>query len=118
MSKPKILVVEDDTYVQDVYRRKLTANFDLLQATTLNEGERLFQENRDEIVLVVMDACVPGGQPNSIPLVEEIRKSFDGPIIASSSDEDYRKILVHAGCSHEAPKYEVSKLIHQLFKIN
>lgn len=113
--KPKVLIVEDDDLCQTMYTDCLGKTTEILSATTLEDGKRLFDENPD-IAIVVMDACVPGGKPNSMKLVKHIRKTFSGPMIAASSDSDYQDILVEAGCSLKSPKYEVPSLVRELLR--
>lgn len=108
--KPKVLIVEDVELYQKRYAQMLKGKVELLQALDLKDGKRLFLENPD-ISLVVMDACISEDTPNSIPLVKKIRETFTGPIIAASADPSYRKFLVDAGCSHQAPKADVPSLI-------
>lgn len=114
--KPKILVVEDIEDFQLQYRKNLNDIADILAATTLDEGKRLFDANPD-IVLVVMDACVPGNKPNSMELVKHMRQTFEGPIIASSSMLEYREILIGAGCSIKSHKSGVPDLIRELLRL-
>ena len=55
------------------------------------------------------DACVPGGEPNTPPLVQEFRRTFAGPMIAISSFSFYRRELIRAGCDHECEKDSLPK---------
>ena len=103
MSKKKVLIVDDDDDVQAFYRRTLNDKVLLLSALTIKEAEELFATNPD-LDAIVMDACVPEAPPTTIPLVRKMRETFDGPMIASSGDKDYRQMLVNAGCDHESKK--------------
>ncbi len=117
--KPKILIVEDDSEYHDMYARHLGEKIKIIPATTLEEGERLFFENPD-IALVVMDACVPGIKLNSSPLVQKIRATFQGPIIAASRDPYFCLKLMDTGCTHsvgEGGKYAVPDLVCKILKI-
>lgn len=114
--RPKVLLVEDNEEYLRHYRRELGEKVTLLVAESLEDGERLFGANPD-VALVVMDACVPGDTPNSMPLVRKIRQTFAGPIIASSSYEKYRMELMEAGCDREADKSEVPDLVGQLLSV-
>ena len=93
----KILVVEDfDPYYETV-KKGLAGKVEIVRAETLSEGHKLFQENPD-VDLIIMDACVPGDRPNSMPLVAEIVKSgYNKPIIASSTLGSYRRKLIAVG---------------------
>ncbi|MBI2454361.1 MAG: hypothetical protein HYV54_02220 [Parcubacteria group bacterium] len=113
MDKVKVLVVEDNQRWQDTFARKFGQDFQLLQATTIEQGEELFLANPD-IGIVVMDACVPGDDPNTMNLVKKIRETFVGKMIASSSVKDYREILMAAGCSHQCPKNDLFEKFPEL----
>lgn len=108
--KLKVLIVEDVEQYQERYARMLKDKVGLLQALDLENGERLFLENPD-IVLVVMDACILADRPNSVPLIKKMRLTFAGPIIVASADPDHRNFLVKAGCSHQTPKENVPSLV-------
>lgn len=111
--KPKVLIVEDDRSWQNNYEDSLGDKVNIIHAFTVGEGERLFLENPD-IDLVVMDACVPGDKPTTLPLTSKIRETFYGPMIAASSDEIFRKQLMKNGCDHEAEKRWVPRKIREL----
>ena len=102
MSK-KVLVVEDEEYMHEIWRWELDGKVVLLSAVSVAEAEEQFTANPD-IVAIVMDACVPGSLPNTLPLVRKFRETFKGPIIAISSNKSYRRQLVRAGCDHESTK--------------
>lgn len=108
MDNRKVLVVDNMDWVHRKFARELGEKVALLKALTLEEGEKLFGANPD-ICAIVMDACVPGDEPNSQWLVREIRKTFKGPIIAISSMASYREELLRAGCDHESEKDGLSK---------
>ena len=99
MAKPKVLIVEDNFDIQRNYREALESVAEVLSAYTIKEAEELFATNPD-IVAITMDACVPGGKPNTQHLVRMMRATFSGPMIAASSDSYYCGLLKDAGCSH------------------
>lgn len=112
--KLKVLIIEDSDRYQAIYGYILAEKVELLQALDLEGGERLFAVNPD-VALVVMDACVPGGEINSIPLCQKIRQTFCGPMIAASARSDYREVLVRdGGCDYESLKDEVPLLVCEL----
>lgn len=115
MSLQKVLIVEDDSFFMRIMAERLSGKAEVLQATTLGVGEQIFDQNPD-LALILMDACVPGDRPNSMPLVQKIRRSFTGPIIATSSDPRFRKILLQAGCNHEADKQMAGLLAIELLQ--
>ena len=116
-TSPKVLIVDDEEEWRDRWtRRLLREGAEVLKASSLEEGWRLFKANSD-IALVIMDVCVPGlHRPNSMWLVERMHKTFKGPIIAASGRPDFRRMLMDAGCSHEAEKNEVSALVAEILK--
>lgn len=115
-SLPKVLIVEDENKRQDFYALALMGRVEILRAQDLRTAEELFQGHPD-VSLIVMDACVPGDNPTTPPLVEKIRKTFQGPMIAASSDEYYREILMNYGCDHEASKDQVPVKVRELLSL-
>lgn len=116
--KPKVLIVEDSDKFQAIYAYALAEKVELLQAMDLVNGERLFADNPD-ITLVVMDACVPGYEVNSIPLCQKIRESFLGPMIAASSYHEFRDILIGVGgCNYGSSKDDVPLLVCRLLALD
>lgn len=106
----KVLIVEDNDLYYKIAEKGLAGKVEIMRAKILSEGRKLFQKNPD-VDLIIMDACVPGYRPNTMPLVEEIVGSgYDKPIIASSGEEFYRQKLIEAGATHEADKREAPKL--------
>jgi len=111
----KILVVEDNDSWQSSWKRDLQ-EFQLLVADSIKEAKELFSQNSD-IDLIVMDACVPGDSPNTMDLVREIRKVYQGPILANSSIFEYRKTLMSAGCDKECHKFDVVKKVLEILSL-
>lgn len=110
----KVLVVEDNDVYFMFIENVLKGKVEIMRAKILHEGYVLFRENPD-FDLIIMDACVPGDNPNAMPLVEEIVKSgYDKPIIASSTVKDYRQELIDAGATHEANKREGAEMALKL----
>jgi len=85
----------------------------VLSALTVEEAEELFSANPD-VNLIVMDACVPGDRPNTFSLVQKIRQTYTGPMIACSSLKEYRRLLIEAGCDREASKLELPTVIKKI----
>lgn len=112
----KVLIVEDDFGLQASWKRDLESSVILFAADSINAAEKLFTENQD-IDLVVMDACVPGDSPTTIPLIHKIRETYKGPMIATSSISAYRKMLMEAGCNIECIKQDVVKKVLEVLSI-
>lgn len=117
MPLQKVLVVEDMKSLQGHLKRTLEGKLEIISALTVEDGQRLFDLNPD-VAAIVMDACVPGDWPTTIPLVKEIRrKNFTGPMIAISSNSSFRQQLMAAGCSHECDKLETRKKLCEILNI-
>jgi len=116
MQKPKVFIVEDSKEWREVWDKILSKRVTLLLADTLQEAQNIFDREYD-IALIAMDACVPGSIPTTPPLVQKIRKTFLGPIIAISSDPTYNKELILAGCDHECSKEELGSFISKFLEL-
>ena len=112
----KVLIVEDRRSLHSAWRVELAGKVEVLSAYTIEEARELFDANRDDIAAIVLDACVPGDDPNTLPLAQEFGKVFGGPMIAISGDEFYRTLLMSAGCNHESEKNELSKKICEVLE--
>ena len=112
----KVLIVEDEKRWQENYKQDLDDKVLIISAFTIEEAQRCFAENPD-IKAIIMDACVPGDRPTTLPIVRKFRETFFGPMIAASSDPDYREDLVSAGCSHETPKWDAPKKLLEVLGI-
>lgn len=112
---PKVLIVEDFLPYYENIRIELGNRAEVLWGQTLEEGEKIFENNPD-LDLIIMDACVPGQIPNAMPLVKKIiATGFKNPIIACSSM--FCMELLEAGATHEANKYDAAKLAIELLGI-
>ena|SRR3989344_3460464 len=115
--KMLVLVVEDEEYWQDRWKRELDGKVVLVSALSIEEAEEKFATNPD-IDAIVMDARMPGGSPSTtLPLVRKLREIFTGPIIASSSLGSYRQRLVQAGCNHESEKESLPQKLLEVLGI-
>ena len=117
LTAPKVLIVEDNEGWWKLWGHALHPRVRGFVAESLEKAETMLPHLSD-FALIVVDACVPGDDPNSMPLVRRIRaEGYRGPIIASSSVEKFRKLLLDAGCSHEVPKEEVPRLVVELLQV-
>lgn len=103
----KVLVVEDEFWRWDGWRRELDSKVTLLCVCSIEQAEEQFAANPD-IAAIVMDACVPGDSTTTPPLVRKFRETFTGPMIAISGLGSYRQQLIQAGCDHESDKDPVA----------
>ncbi len=99
----KILIVDDDLNWQKVWNMRLGKKVILFSAFSVDEAEKIFAEHND-IDLIAMDACVPGDEINTKPLIKKFRETFNGPMIAISKSSLNRECLVKAGCNYESEK--------------
>lgn len=113
---PKVLIIEDERGRQLDYAEALSDKVQILEARSVEEGEQLFAENPD-VALIIMDACVPGDEPTTLPLTRRIRETFTGPMVAASSDFYYRRQLMGAGCDHESRKDFVPEKVVELLNL-
>lgn len=105
MGERKVLMIEDYSDLHEIVRQGLKPYPDcrLVSAYTLDEGSRLFDDNQPDLVLIVMDGCVDHDSTlDSLPLIQAIRKKgFHGTMLAASSDGEFRKEMLLAGCDRE-----------------
>jgi len=116
-SLKKVLIVEDDCVKQMAWIDMLANKVEVISAFSRVEAEQTFRDNPD-ISAIVMDACVPGNSPNTAVLVREFRETFNGPIIATSSEAPYRQLLIRAGCDYECKKDDVPAKICEVLGLS
>ena len=106
MDRLKVLIVEDEEVMQLLWRAEIEEKVgdggEVLQAFTKEEGDLLLDAHAPDIAVMVVDACVLGKVPNTIPLVEKARKLLgeQRPIIAVSGKEEFQRMLAAAGCNY------------------
>ncbi|MBU1558108.1 response regulator [Patescibacteria group bacterium] len=109
-----VLIVEDDPSNQLLLKTAIeliTKEVVILQVTTIKEASEIFHRDRNIIDKILMDGELPDG--TSINLVKEIRKTFNGDIIAFSgaiNDE-----LMKSGCNKKLSKPFNMKDLKNLF---
>jgi len=99
----------------DLKRYLEKKGFQVLSALTIEDGETLFEQNKD-VALIIMDACVPGNIPNTMALTQQIKQGFNGPMLATSSEAPFRKLLIKAGCTHECEKHKIIDSVLEILK--
>jgi DNA-binding NtrC family response regulator len=114
----KILMIEDDVSIFESLKMLMEMvfkdeNLSILNAVSIDEARKQFELNTD-IDIITFDGCVKGGgaEPNTLPLVEEFKKTFKGILIAASSR--YNEELLKAGCQHETMKSDIPQKIMQI----
>lgn len=73
MKRPRIVLIEDDTWVQEQYARVLGAEFEVHAAVNALEGIDVVDRVRPDVI--VLDIFMPG--PNGVVLLHEIRSHVD-----------------------------------------
>lgn len=120
MMSKKVLVVEDKKFWHNIWRRQLefvnSGGVILISAFSVKEAEKQFAANPD-VAAIVMDACVPGDTPNTSALVQKIRETFKGPMIAISSCEDYQQVILKTGCDHFSSKENLIQKIQEVLDL-
>jgi DNA-binding NtrC family response regulator len=109
----KLLIIEDDSAVIDAYRSLLSEHVEIVVAKTISEADRVVF-GPDLFDAAIIDACICRNHINTIPFVKELRRRLTCPMIAGSSDSFFNDLLVEAGCSHKASKYEAAELALRL----
>ena len=101
-----ILFVEDNELLYELWldqMRMAGINNPTLHARTIKETLLIFAEYRQDIAVIVMDACLNTNFANTTGLVRWLRTDlqFTGPIIPKSSENDFSNELVKAGANRE-----------------
>ena len=86
----KVLIVEDEKQIRTIISKYLSKyNIRCVEAENGLKGVELFNKNKDNIDLILMDVMMP--EMDGVAATKEIRKVSDVPIImltAKSEDED------------------------------
>lgn len=114
---PKILIIEDSESWGELFSMDLAADFEIELATTQESARQLVEAHKGELAAVVMDACVPGDNPNTQYLTEWVRSQFAGPIIAASSSKKWAQNLTEHGASHFCEKTELAAKVREVLLV-
>ena len=118
---PRILIVEDESYLLEAYRAKLGRDgaFDIVTAECLEEVDSLIEEGKGATFdAIVVDGCFPhakGGDPYPAPgracngeklvlWLRGPRVRYAGPILACSSMPELNQKMVEAGATRGVQK--------------
>jgi len=72
----KILIIEDDTSLQDIYKKMLTdEGFDVVCKTTGQEG--LDQAKKEKPNLIILDIMLPLGKMNGFDVLEMLKRDSE-----------------------------------------
>ena len=125
MEKIRVLFIEDDEFVIDLIIRMLKKMpVEIILAKNKTEAERQFEDNINNINLIIMDGSLPlspssGVICDTIDFTNDVRKKYSGVIIATSSDPSLREKLMKAGCNIECDdKLQIPEIISNLLNQN
>lgn len=107
----KILIVEDDTNINNMIKKVLTKQgYECIQAFSGSEG--LLYAKQEELLLVLLDLMLPGMSGEE--LLSEIKKSKDVPVIVMSAKDglDSKVELLTSGAEDYITKpFELEELV-------
>ncbi len=96
----KVLVVEDELEIQEMFARRLERfPIDLIRATTPKEAREKFEEHLD-IELVMLDGCLDGDSGDVTNLIPVFRRR-NIPVVAMSKSDILRMMMIDIGCTHQ-----------------
>ena len=114
MAKKKVLIIEDGKPLQKLYLDLLKdTDVEVVQAFTLEEATRLFEEHKDSLDLISFDFNL--GRYTTIDLIKKIKPQFAGVMVAASFEEHNRRLQMEAGCTRDEPEKDIPRLIKNLF---
>lgn len=110
--KPMVLIVEDDLDTLEVFLLGLSDQFEVKQATTLSDADRLFEAYQDCLFAIALDGNV--GADTSIDLASKIiNGGYRGYVVATSNNDDLQRKLAAMGCL-SCKKPDLPDLLDQL----
>lgn len=99
----RVLFVEDDDGGYFSMTKNLQEIVERFRATSCESALQLFHASRS--IILAFDAIVWDGEVNdglTFKAIKEVRDAgFTGPMIAASSNSDWRREQLDAGCDHE-----------------
>lgn len=113
---PKVLFVEDMKEWHLILGHYLNGEAELINAETIDEARRLFNENPD-LKLIIMTACVPGSVVNTLELTREFRERFKGVMIGMSAIQKFADSLVASGCNFSICKVHITDNIQKILDV-
>ena len=116
MTRPLILIADDDRDIRDLLRiLLLKENYDVLEASDGREALSLLAANRDRVSLVILDIMMP--LMDGLEAASEIRKLTDAPILfltARSSDADKTAAYAGGGDDYVTKPFHATDLLLKL----
>jgi two-component system, OmpR family, alkaline phosphatase synthesis response regulator PhoP len=109
-NKKKLLLVEDDVFLVNMYKSKLEdEGYDLLVANNGEEG--LFLAQKEEIDLLILDLMLP--KMSGVVLLEKLRETKpDLPvlILTNLTDEEEAKKTLSLGVKEFVVKSDITQI--------
>lgn len=116
MTRPLILIADDDRDIRDLLRiLLLKENYEVLEASDGREALSLLAANRDRVSLVILDIMMP--LMDGLEAASEIRKLTDAPILfltARSSDADKTAAYAGGGDDYVTKPFHATDLLLKL----
>lgn len=107
--RKKVLIVDDSKSFQAECMDLLPRNeIEILPAYTLDEGRRLFLENSQSIDLIVLDLNVEGELFDTLPLLSEMKETFEGPVLAVANSAKFAPVMLSRGCEYFSDSKEAA----------
>ena len=72
----------------------------LINASSIEKANEWLAKEIVKFDAIVVGACSIKDRPTTPPLVRDIRKTFTGPIIATTGAWDQQRELMEAGCDY------------------
>jgi DNA-binding NtrC family response regulator len=111
---PLVLIVEDDEDLMDVYEMSLSDRFEVIGASTVEEGKKLYEKYKDDLFAVVLDGNVHG--KTSVALAREIRMTYLGHLLANSDHDRVQQELIDSGCLPHGHKWDLPDTLKRLYQ--
>lgn len=106
----KILIIEDDTFLFQVYKEMFKSDtYSVVNATTAQQGLSLIQSDKPDIIL--LDIMLPGGM-NGFDLLEKIEanpETKDIPVIILTNLDSEEKVAKLIGAKKYLIKANTTK---------
>ncbi|MEK7499491.1 MAG: hypothetical protein AAB649_02700 [Patescibacteria group bacterium] len=121
----KVLLIDDKWYFRAIWTWGLQDRITFLHANTIEQAKETFRDHPD-LTAIFVDAhmnsafCIDSRIPirewgfDTRDLIAELKQQFNGPIIASPCQPWHFKLMMNAGCTHYAWKWNVARLLKEI----
>lgn len=102
---PKVLCVDDQEGFLEDYTRKFTGQVRLFVASSLEEAWNIFKNHNGTFHVIMLDACVPGDEPNVREFIRKIQgAAYAGLLHGVHGNPEFRDRLEAWGCASVSGK--------------